>query len=133
MIPLTAEMLEDARDKIANGTPEAVGYRLMVYTIDAVQGMEQAEKELFPTLAAKGAVTKTKDLADRESKGSHYGILMDMGDQAFKGDDLGGDWGLKEGDLLIFDRYAGVTIELPPGSGQQIRFTNDESVLGRIK
>ena len=105
----------------------------MVYTIDSKQGLEDAEIDNAPTLAAAGFVTKSKAQTDRESKGSHYGILLSKGEQSFKGDDLGGDWGIEEGDLLIFDRYAGVTIELPPGSEQMIRFTNDESVLGRIK
>jgi len=133
MITITDDMIKDAREKMAKGTPEAVGYRLMVYAIEAIQGLEDAEVDKYETLAAAGFVSKTNDQTERESKGSHYGILVNMGDHAFKGDDLGGKPWVEEGDLLIFDRYAGVTIEIPPGSGQNFRFTNDESVLGRMK
>ena len=133
MITITDDMVENARKKIAEGKPEAVGYRLMVYTIDALTGMEASQVEKFEHLAAAGFTTKTDDQADRESKGSHYGVLLSKGNHAFKAKELGGESWVEEGDLLIFDRYAGVTIELPPGSGQMIRFTNDESVLGRIK
>ncbi len=126
-------MINEARDMIAHGRPEAVGYRLMVYTIDVTTGMEAAEKEKFETLAKSEFVMSTNEQAERESKGSHYGILMSKGEHAFKARELGEvDW-VEEGDLLIFDRYAGVTVELPPGSGQMFRFTNDESVLGRVR
>lgn len=133
MITITEKMIQDARKLIAHGTPEAVGYRLMVYTIDAVAEMESAEMEKFPELAKRGVVMKTDDQTERESKGSHYGILISKGDQAFKAKELGEvDW-VEEGDLLIFDRYAGVSVELPPGSGQKFRFANDECVVGRMR
>lgn len=133
MITITDKMVEDARKKIAKGKPEAVGYRLMVYTIDATTELEEAQVDKYEHLAKAGFTTKTDEQAEKESKGSHYGVLLSMGSHSFKAKELGGSPWVDEGDLLIFDRYAGVTIELPPGSGQMIRFTNDESVLGRIK
>jgi hypothetical protein len=133
MITITDEMIADARNLIANGTPEAVGYRLMMFTIDATTGMEEFEKAEYETLAAAGFQTSTEEQTDKLSRGSYYGVLISKGDQAFKGEACGDkDW-VDEGDLLIFDRYAGVEIEMPPGSGQMMRFTNDESVLGRMK
>jgi len=134
VIEITDEMIEEARKTIAKGEPQAVGYRLAMYTIDATDGLEESQVEQFETLASKGFTTKTKDQQERESRGSHYGILLSMGDHVFAGDLGGVDvWGIEEGDLLIFDRYAGVQIEMPPGSGQMIRFTNDESVLGKMR
>lgn len=130
MITVTEEMIEEARDLISYGEPKAVGYRLMVKPIDAIKGLEKAEKEKYKTLYKDGFEKKTDDQAERESKGTHHGILASVGDYAWKAEALGGKPWLKEGDVVIFDRYAGVEIELPPGSGDKYRFTNDESILG---
>ena len=132
MITITDEQIEAARDKIATGNPEAVGYRLMLHTIDDTTGLDGFDKERFKELANIGFEKQTNEEAERQSKGSHFGLLVSKGEQAYQAKELGGDW-VDIGDLLIFDRYAGVTIELPPGSGNKFRFTNDESVLGRIK
>ena len=134
MINITDEMIAEARATIAAGEPEAVGYRLMMFTIDATTGLEAAEIDKFETLADAGFVTKTDNQAERESKGSHYGVLLSKGSYAYKGKEFApdSDW-VEEGDLLLFDRYAGVEIEIPPGSGQMMRFTNDEHVLGRMR
>ena len=84
MITITDEMVENARKKIAEGRPEAGGYRLMVFTIDAVTGMEASQVEKFEHLAARGFTPKTDDQADREPKGSHYGVLLSNGNHAVK-------------------------------------------------
>jgi co-chaperonin GroES (HSP10) len=102
----------------------------MIKPIDAVIGMEASEAKKFETLAKSGFEVKTDEQKAKESKGTHHGILVHMGSKAYK--ELGGDW-VKEGDVVIFDRYAGVEIELPPGSGEKYRFTNDESILGVMK
>ena len=132
MIQVTDEMMEEARDLIAFGNPEAVGYRLMIKPIEATTGMEQSEKDKFPTLAKAGVETKTEEQKAKESYGTHHGILVSKGDYAFQADALGGfDW-VEEGNVVIFDRYTGVEVELPPGSGEKYRFTNDEALLGRM-
>lgn len=133
MIEVTDEIMEAARDLIAYGKPIAVGYRLMIKPIEATTGMEASEKEKFESLAAAGFETKSKDQAAKESNGTHHGILIHKGDYAFMADSLGGEDWVKEGDVLIFDRYAGVVVELPPGSGEKYRFTNDESILGKME
>ena len=130
MITINEKDVERARELIANGNPEAAGYRLMIKPIDAVIGLEKVETEKYATLAKSGFEVKTSEQKDRESKGTHHGILVHMGKTAFK--ELGGEW-VREGDVVIFDRYAGVEIELPPGSGEKYRFTNDESILGVMK
>lgn len=133
MIQVTDEMLEEARNLIANGCPEAVGYRLMIKPIEATTGLEVSEKTKYETLASVGFETKTKEQKEREDRGSHHGILVSKGGYAFKAAALGGEDWAEEGDILIFDRYSGVQVELPPGSGQMYRFVNDESILGRMK
>ena len=133
MIVVTDEMLAKARDIIAYGVPEAVGYRLMIKPIEATTELELSEKAKFEALAKAGFETKTKEQKNRESKGSPHGILVSKGDYAFKAGLLGGEDWVEEGDVLIYDRYSGVEVELPPGSGNIFRFTNDESILGRVK
>jgi len=130
---ISEEMINDARDLIAFGNPLAVGYRLMIKPIEATTGLEQAEKSEFSVLAKAGFEVKTEDQKKKESFGTHHGILISKGDYAFKAEALGGEDWLQEGDVVIFDRYTGVEVELPPGSGEKYRFTNDESILGKME
>jgi len=105
----------------------------MIKPIEATTGLEQAEKSEFSVLAKAGFEVKTEDQKKKESFGTHHGILISKGDYAFKAEALGGEDWLQEGDVVIFDRYTGVEVELPPGSGEKYRFTNDESILGKME
>ena len=58
MIQITQEMIDEARDLIAFGSPQAVGYRLMVKPIEATTGLEVSEKEANPELAKLGFEVK---------------------------------------------------------------------------
>ena len=133
MIKISQEDIDKARDLITHGDQQAVGYRILIKPIDALTGLEGAEMAQFETLAAIDFETKTNVEADRQSKGTQHGILVHVGPGAFKGDlaKMGCEWP-KEGDVIIFDRYTGVEMELPPGSGDKFRFTNDESILGKM-
>jgi hypothetical protein len=133
MIRISEDDINQARDLIANGTPEAVGYKILIKPIDASTSMSQAESEQFETLAKAGFVDKTDEQTDRLSKGTQHGILAHIGPGAF----VGGTWDNcklmpKEGEIVIFDRYCGVEMELPPGSGDKYRYANDEALLGRM-
>lgn len=133
MIQISEADIERARDLIAHGTPEAVGYKLLIKPIDAVTSMTMAESQQFETLAKAGFQDKTDEQADRESMGTNHGILCHVGPGAFKGDveKLCTTWP-KEGDVIIFNKYTGLELELPPGSGDKYRFANDEALLGRM-
>ena len=132
MIQVTQEMIDEARDLIAFGNPEAVGYRLLIKPIEATTGLEQSEKEKYSTLADAGFETRTEEQREKLSFGTNHGILVSKGEFAFKADALGGaDW-VEEGNVVIFDRYTGVEVEMPPGSGEKYRFTSDEALLGRM-
>ena len=133
MIQITEEMVDEARDLIAFGNPVAAGYRLMIKPIEAVTGLERSEREQYSALAKAGFEAKTEEQKNKESYGTQHGILVSKGDFAFKASALGGEDWVNEGDVVIFDRYAGVEIELPPGSGEKYRFTNDESILGKME
>ena len=129
MINVTEEMVNDARNLMAKGTHKAVGYRVLVKTIEAVTGLEQVEKEKHSTLADLGFEVKTEKQKEKEDNGTQYGIAVSVGDGSFKAAALGGATPVKEGDVVFFDRYAGVLIEVPPGSGEMYRLMNDESIL----
>jgi len=129
MIAVTEEMINNARHLMAKGTHKAVGYRVLVKTIEAVSGLEQIEKEKFSSLAAAGFDVKTQEQKEKEDNGTQYGIAVSVGDGSFKAAALGGATPIKEGDTVFFDRYAGVMIEIPPGSGETYRLMNDESIL----
>jgi len=129
MIEITEEMINESRQLIATGTYRAIGYRVLVKTINAVSGLEQAEKDKFPILAAAGLDVKTEEQKLKEDNGTQYGIAVSVGDGSFKAAALGGATPVKEGDTVFFDRYAGVLIEVPPASGEMYRLMNDESLL----
>ena len=120
---------EEAYELIAKGVPKARGYRIIVKPLDAVEQLEAKEAEMFPTLAKSGFKAKTAEQQERESKGSDHGIVISVGNTAY--DRLGENW-CKVGDVIIFHRYAGKRIELPPGSGEFLQFINDEDVFGAM-
>jgi len=130
MINISEDDINKARDLIAYGEPEAVGYRILIKPLEASTTMEESEKSQYETLSKLNFETKTAHQAERESRGSQHGILAHSGPGAFK-DLVGAHWP-SEGDVIIFDRYTGVEVELPPGSGDKYRFTNDESILGKM-
>jgi co-chaperonin GroES (HSP10) len=129
---VSEEDLDRARDLIANGAPEAVGYRILIKPIEAVSEMEVSQKEKYPTLAKSDFQSKTDNQKERESKGTFHGLVVHVGDFAYKTEQLGGKPWIVVGDVVLFDRYAGVEMDLPPGSGEKYRFVNDESVLGKM-
>ena len=138
MIQITEEMIAAAEAKIATGTPEAVGYRLMVKPLQVTTEMSDTLKEKYPTLA--GAVgtdgkkfeDKTAQETQRQNKGTNYALVANLGEHCFKTAILGGKNWVEEGEIAIIDRYAGAEIEIPYGSKNMYRFTNDESILGRV-
>lgn len=133
MIEITEEMIAEAKDTIANGNPEAAGYRVMLHAIGATDALEAAQMAEFPTLAAADFVKSSTDQTEKESRGTHFGIIVHVGRDAFKGSHLTGVAWVDAGDVVIFDRYAGVDIELPPGSGNKFKFCNDESIIGKFE
>ena len=132
MIKITEADIEKARKLIAKGTPTPIGYRLLVKPLDSIEGMETAMQEAMPTLAKSGFITKTEDQKERESKGTHHGLLVSVGPVSFNGAPVPEEGSPSVGDVVIFDRYAGFMMELPPGSGDNYRFMNDESILGKM-
>lgn len=133
MIEPTEEAIEKARDLVSNGIPQAVGYRIMMKPLEFTTELTMSEKKKFETLGKIGFQDKTKNEADKHSKGTYFGLVLHVGDFAYKTEQLGKDKWVQEGDVAVFDRYAGVELEIPPGSGNKYRFVNDESILGKMR
>lgn len=125
----TKEQIEAAHKLASTGTPEAVGYRLLIWPLESTKYMEAKEMEKFPLLAAQGMEVKTEHQKEREDKGTTYGIVCGIGPTAF--DRLGEPW-VKLGDVIVFAHYAGSRVEMPLGSGDWYHFMNDEDLRGRM-
>ena len=130
--------IESICDQLADATPQAVGYRLMVKPIPAREGMEAAEERQFETLnriaREKGTkvATKSDSQQARETHGSDIGVVVHVGPDAYSMGNLKGcDPWVKEGDVVIFKRYCGYCTELPPGSGNKIHFMSDDDIEGK--
>ncbi len=131
---LTDEQIESIRDQLATATPVAVGYRLMIKPIPARKGMEAVETAKFETLAKAGFEAKTNDQKERESHGSDVGVVMDVGEAAYKYGRLSErDPWCKVGDVVMFPRYVGHITEVPPGSGEKYHFMTDDDLIGKYE
>lgn len=133
MIEPTEQAIEKARDLVSNGVPEAAGYRIMMKPLEFTTELTTSESQKYEALAKAGFQSKTKDEAEKHSKGTYFGLVLHVGNFAYKTEQLGKDKWVQEGDVAVFDRYAGVELEIPPGSGKKYRFVNDESILGRMR
>ena len=127
MLKPTEDQISCALDVVATELPKAAGYRIIVKPLPSNQGLKAGEAERFAELAKLGVVTQSASQTERETRGSHVGILCQVGGGAFKGFD--NDWA-KEGDVIVFNRYAGERVDIPPGSGDFYHFCNDEDILG---
>lgn len=125
------EDIQNAQDLVAGGNLKAIGYRLIVKPLPSDDGLKAGQKEIAPTLAASGFKLQSDMQTERETKGSDVGILCDVGSLAWSGD-IGkqGPWA-EEGDVVVFHRYAGKELELPPGSGDFYRGINDEDLFAK--
>lgn len=125
--------IEAALKLIDEGEIKAVGYRVLLFPLQTREGMEKAEADKYETLAAMGFQTETNDQKEREDKGNYYHIVLGLGESTYQDERLGRDPWIKPGDIAVTERYGGVAVEWPPGSGQNLRFINDENILGKME
>ncbi len=127
-----AHAVFDAAHKLlATGTLQAVGYRVLVKPLEVGMGLEAAEAETAPTLAAADFQMKSADEQKREERGENHGVVIHLGPKAF--DRLGGieAW-VDVGDTVVFSRYAGTRVEHPPRSRVFYQLMNDEDIFGKV-
>ncbi len=130
-IELAQRVFEAARNLLAKGKLQAAGYRVLVKPLEAIITMDPAMAEQHPTLAAQEFEVKSVNEKEREERGENHGVVIHIGAVAFER--LGGrDAWCKEGDTVVFSRYAGTRVEHPPGSGTFYQLMNDEDIFGKV-
>ncbi|NOY72205.1 MAG: co-chaperone GroES [Gammaproteobacteria bacterium] len=126
---ISDEDVNAAKELIANGEAVPVGYRVMVRSIHVDTNLDSYSKSEFPTLGEIEFQDKTDDEAVRQSVGTYFGLVVDVGDFAYGGGRLGDKPWVEKSDVAIFERYAGVRVDF---NGDEYRFMNDENILGKI-
>ncbi len=129
---ITEKDIEAARKLISAGEFEASGYRIAIKSIFVETNLDESLKSKYPELAKADFQDKSVDEAGRQSRGTHFGIVASTGSCAYKGRHLTGEIWANEGDVVVFERYAGIGVMMPPGSENEIRFMNDENIMGRM-
>ena len=103
---------------IKNELPVPSGWRLLVLPFT-------------PKEKTKGGIIIAQESLDKARIATNCGYVVKMGPMAFGDKEKfpSGPW-CKEGDWVIFARYAG---SLLPIEGGEVRLLNDDEVLGTIK
>jgi len=130
MFKPTEEQVKAAQEIVAHTDPKPAGYRVIIKPLPAAPTLKAGEAEKYEFLAKSGFVAQTNDQTERETRGSHVGIMCHVGNAAYQSEMLGREPWAEEGQVVVFNRYAGQRVDLPPGSGDFYHFANDEDVLG---
>ena len=105
-------------ESIQDELPQPSGWRLLVLPFT-------------PKEKTKGGILIAQESLDRLRIAVNCGYVIKMGPLAYKDKEKfeSGPW-CKEGDWVIFARYAGSRL---PIEGGEVRILNDDEVLGTIK
>jgi len=109
---------ENNIDKVAEQLPQPCGWRLLVLPFT-------------PKEKTKGGIIFSQESLDKARIATNCGYVVKMGPNAYQDKEKfpEGAW-CKEGDWVLFARYAGSRI---PIEGGEVRLLNDDEVLGTIK
>ena len=132
MLKPTPEQIKKACKVASSEMPFADLYHVVIKPLPVSAEMDAALEKQYPTLASAGAVTRSNNQTEREERGQHIGLLCHVGEGAFKGT-LNCENPPAAGDVVIFNKYAGLRQEFPPGTGDMYIFCNDEDIVGRYK
>jgi chaperonin GroES len=108
-----AKLEQVVRDRV----PTPTGWRI------AILPYRGAEK-------TKGGIVLAEETQKRTQLATVCGYVLKVGELAYKDESkfLSGPW-CKEGDWVIFGRYAGSRISI---DGGEIRILNDDEIIGRL-
>tara|TARA_R110002012_G_scaffold16498_4_gene63621 strand:+ start:371 stop:847 length:477 start_codon:yes stop_codon:yes gene_type:complete len=111
--PITPENLESHADKLPNPT----GYRMLILPFS-------------PPEKTKGGIMLAKQTLDKERIATVVGLVVRKGPDAYSDRDKfpEGPW-CKEGDWVIFGRYAGARFNI---DGGDMRLLNDDEILATV-
>ena len=116
--PHAKRLDENNIKEVADQLPEPVGYRILVLPFT-------------PKEKTKGGIIIAQESLDKARIATNCGYVVKMGPMAYGDKEKfpTGPW-CKEGDWVIFARYAGSRL---PIEGGEVRLLNDDEVLGTIK
>tara|TARA_R100001086_G_scaffold83482_2_gene40809 strand:- start:1285 stop:1707 length:423 start_codon:yes stop_codon:yes gene_type:complete len=110
---LTLETLESHADKL----PVPTGYRILILPFE-------------PKATTRGGIMLAKQTLEKEKVAAIVGLVVSLGPSAYADQDKfpDGPW-CKEGDWVIFGRYAGARFRI---EGGDMRLLNDDEILAVI-
>lgn len=114
MFKPTEEQIKFAQNVVNTELPNAAGYRLILKPLPWSDGLKAGEAEKFEALAKLNFVAQSSNQTAREDRGSYVGILCHRGEGAYSGETFGGKYWAVEGDVVVFNRYAGQRVDIPP-------------------
>jgi len=111
--PLSPDNIGDTVDEL----PEPSGYRILVLPFT-------------PKNKSKGGILFSQETLDKARISTTCGYVLKLGDLAYQDKEKFNNPWCKEGDWVIFARYAGSRL---PIEGGEVRILNDDEVLGTVK
>ena len=111
--PLSPDNIGDTVDEL----PEPSGYRILVLPFT-------------PKNKSKGGILFSQETLDKARISTTCGYVLKLGDLAYKDTEKFIEPWCKQGDWVIFARYAGSRL---PIEGGEVRILNDDEVLGTVK
>ena len=111
--PLSPDNIGDTIDEL----PEPSGYRILVLPFT-------------PKTKTKGGILFSKETLDKARISTTCGYVLKLGDLAYKDTEKFVEPWCKQGDWVIFARYAGSRL---PIEGGEVRILNDDEVLGTVE
>ena len=112
------EKKEEDKGPAMERVPQATGWRIVVLPH---KGIEKT----------KGGLLLTDKAIEEQQLTTNVGLILNMGPDAYadKNKFPNGPW-CKEGDWVVFARYAGSRVKIEDG---EIRILNDDEILSTVK
>ena len=109
---------EENKSPALDRVPKATGWRIVVLPH---KGIEKT----------KGGLLLTDKAIEEQQLTTNVGLILNMGPDAYadKNKFPNGPW-CKEGDWVVFARYAGSRVKIEDG---EIRILNDDEILSTVK
>lgn len=112
------EKKEESKEPVMDKVPQATGCRIVVLPHKGVD-------------KTKGGLLLTDKAIEEQQLTTNVGLILNMGPDAYadKTKYPNGPW-CKEGDWVVFARYAGSRVKI---EGGEIRILNDDEILSTVK
>ena len=125
------EQINRAQKIVGENLPLPIGYRIAIWPLASTTGLKAGEAQQYEHLAKAGFQAQSNKQTERESRGTHIGVLCHVGKGGFQGDYKCEEDVPVEGDIVVFNKYAGLMQDFPPGSEGIYHFCNDEDIQGK--